>query len=82
MTDYHYIKPGRKVSTGAAGVDYFTSESDAIAHAARAFGFGTEPRRTVLARIAEDARHAGETVPPSPAGRPRRTGRGGRCGTG
>ncbi|EJK57593.1 hypothetical protein THAOC_22348, partial [Thalassiosira oceanica] len=41
MTDYYYIRPGRKVSTGTAGLDYFTSESDVIDYASRAFGFGT-----------------------------------------
>ena len=64
MTDYHYIKPGKKVKTGTAGVDYFTSESDAVDYAARAFGHGVDGRGAVRARIAEHARHAGESVPP------------------
>ena len=63
MTDYYYIKPGRKVKNGKEGQDYFISVEGAQAYARTVYRWGSVSKDKVLATIEEYAKYASETVP-------------------
>ena len=66
MTDYYYIKPGRRLKDGLEGRDFFVRVEDAQAYAQTVYGWGTFAKceDQLMANIEEHGtRYSGEVVP-------------------